>query len=305
MIKQLRYFVAAADFRSFRRAAQSVNLDQSTFGRHIRDLEYRLGVDLFERDRKGATLTPAGVEMLAKARRLVADADAMIAYGATLRTGNVGRLMLGFMTTISGGRLRDAFFEFNRATAGVELEGREASRDELFHELERGAVDFAIVTGQIEQEPFHRMPLWRERVLVAMPEEHGLAAKPAVTWEDLQQQLIIQTKIDPGPELCDMLIARLSEPGRRPQVRMQSVSHETVLNGIPGGHFLTLGYEVELQAHYPGVCVREIHEAGVPVTVGYSGYWHPGNDSPILAKFVDFLRERTRGEFAEAAHCHV
>lgn len=300
MIKQLRYFVAAADFHSFRRAAQSVNLDQSTFGRHIRDLEYRLGIDLFERDRKGAKLSTAGEGILPKARRLIAECDALLAHGAAIRAGNIGRFVLGFMTTISGGSLRAAFFEFNQSVPQWDFEGREASREELFHELERGIVDFVIVTGQVEREPFRRIPLWRERVLVAMPEAHPLAAKSALAWSDLQDQLIIQTRIDPGPELCDMLIARLSEPGRHPEVRMQPVSHETVLNGIPAGHFLTLGYEVELQSNYPGVCTRHIEEAGEPVSVRYSGYWRPENENATLSKFINFLRKRMEGETAEA-----
>lgn len=74
-------------------------------------------------------------------------------------------------------------------------------------------------------------------------------------------------------------------------MRMQSVSHETVLNGLPAGHFVTLGYEVALRSAYQGVCVREIIEDGQPASIGYSGYWRPDNDNATLSNFIGFLLE--------------
>ena len=60
-LRYLRYAILVAQHGSFRAAAESLDLSQSTVSRRIRLLERRLGVPLFERDHKGAKLTPAGL----------------------------------------------------------------------------------------------------------------------------------------------------------------------------------------------------------------------------------------------------
>ena len=69
----MRYFVAVAEERNFTRAAARLHLAQPSLSRQIRDLEQELGVSLLHRAKGGITLTAAGNEYLAQARKLLAD----------------------------------------------------------------------------------------------------------------------------------------------------------------------------------------------------------------------------------------
>jgi DNA-binding transcriptional LysR family regulator len=68
-LRFLHYAILVARIGSFRAAAESMNLSQSTVSRRIRVLERRLGIELFERDPSGAYLTPAGAKFVEDAER--------------------------------------------------------------------------------------------------------------------------------------------------------------------------------------------------------------------------------------------
>ena len=104
--KQLRYAVAAADYRSFRRAAEALHLKQSTLSRCIRQMEMRLGISLFERSRVGVRPTMAGAELLRAARRVLEELEAISAAAVAAGRGEAGRLTIGFYTSLSAGNLR-------------------------------------------------------------------------------------------------------------------------------------------------------------------------------------------------------
>ena len=63
-LRQLRYLIAAAEAGSFSRAARNMNIKQATLGRHILEVEKRLGIALFDRKTRGPTLTPNGATYL-------------------------------------------------------------------------------------------------------------------------------------------------------------------------------------------------------------------------------------------------
>ncbi|MFE2749853.1 LysR family transcriptional regulator [Streptomyces scopuliridis] len=96
-VRSLRYALTLADELHFGRAASVHYIAAQPFGRRIQELERELGTKLFERTSRRVTLTPAGERLLPRARRVLADLDALMQAVEGDRTEPVLRIgVLGF-----------------------------------------------------------------------------------------------------------------------------------------------------------------------------------------------------------------
>ena len=100
-LRQLQYAVAVADARSFRRAAERCHVSQPSLSAQIAQLEGALGVRLFERDRRRVLLTPAGEELVERARRVLLEADDLLDAARRLGDPLAGTLRIGVIPTVS------------------------------------------------------------------------------------------------------------------------------------------------------------------------------------------------------------
>ena len=74
------------------------------------------------------------------------------------------------------------------------------------------------------------MPLWSERILLALLEGHSLAGKDVVYWTDLRGETVLLSQYDPGRELEDLLMSKLVSPEDRPKIARHDVSRGIVKN---------------------------------------------------------------------------
>ena len=99
-VKQLEYFSAVARHGSFRRASENLGISQPTITAQVAQLEKTLGVSLFERGRSGATLSPAGRQLIRLARTVLEELDELMdSAGAAAQGGSKSEVY----------ELRDAF----------------------------------------------------------------------------------------------------------------------------------------------------------------------------------------------------
>src|SRR5579862_3477639 len=99
-LKDLRYLVAVADQRHFGRAAARCFVSQPTLSAQLKKLERSLGVQLIERAPNNVSLTPAGEEIVARARRILEASDEVVTLARAHRDPLSGRLRLALLPTI-------------------------------------------------------------------------------------------------------------------------------------------------------------------------------------------------------------
>ncbi|MGV7120523.1 LysR substrate-binding domain-containing protein [Sphingopyxis sp. 550A] len=291
-IRQLRYAIAAADHGSFYRAARALDVEQSTLSRNILKLERVVGTKIFDRSRAGVTMTIAGSAFIRAVKPMVANADKLVATMRAAGQGRAGGLMVGHYSSVSAGNLRATMLGWRNAHPDVDLDGVEADRGALLAGLDTGEIDIAILVGVTSHDGFRHEPFWSERVLVALPASHPLAERDLLHWTDLRREQFLLTAADPGPEIRDMLLGRLSVAGVQPDIRMHHASRETILSILGGGLGLSIICEGATGARYPDVVYRPVHGEQGPVLIGFSGYWRNDNGNPALRRFLAFVRER-------------
>lgn len=291
-LRQLRYLIAAAEAGSFSRAARNMNIKQATLSRHVIEVEKRLGMTLFDRKTRGATLTPNGKAYLHTAQRIVKEFEELNEWVRATQKGEAGRLAVGFYTSFSAGNLRATLSEFGERFPGVRVRGFERDRDMLLAGIESGLLDIAIMIGERPYAGIRSRPLWSERHLVVMPETHPLAARERIHWQDLAGERFLLTERDPGPETRNLLLGKLGSPGYTPEIDMDDIGRDTVISSIALGGRLAIFAESSAGIQVPGVLFREIHEANGHSRIGYSGYWRDDNENPVLRRFLDFVATR-------------
>jgi DNA-binding transcriptional LysR family regulator len=181
-LRQLRYFVAVAEELHFGKAAERLHMSQSPLSRAIRELERELGAVLFVRTTRRVELTPAGLLLLERARRALAEIDAAVADARRLGLSGDGVLRLGYGPFNGGavGRIVEAL-----GAARPELNLRlvqEVTPDSLrrvgAHELAAAVV---MESHAAARRHVVRVDVLKdEPLLAALPRSHRYASEPAI-----------------------------------------------------------------------------------------------------------------------------
>lgn len=290
-LRHLNWAIVASRHRSIRRAAETLNIRQSTLSRCLRDLEYEIGAALFDRTNGGTQPTPIGREFLGTAQRLLEEADSAFSRLKTRRRGENGELRIGVHGSLSAGNLRATLVEHRLRFEGVELRFIDGVRDRLLGDLLANALDVAIVTAVHPPQWSDRvLPLWSERVIVALPEQHALREHAALEWRQIKKERILLTQRGVDPDIEQLIHAKNQGPGL--QIVHQEVSLDRILSLVGAGFGVSPMLEGATGASYGGVVYRELHEDGGPIRLHFSAYWREGNGNPALTPFLDLLRDR-------------
>ncbi len=171
-LRHIKYALAAAEFRSFRRAAAALSVQQSTVSRQVRELEDAIGVSIFFRSSGGIELTPAGRSFLTRAKYGVDEI--LFATNDALATGRgqLGTVRIGILSSLASGFLPQLLKAFAEAHPGVVVSLVEGRVDSHIAAVQRHRLDVAFVAGEPELLDCEATLLWAERVFVALSEGH-------------------------------------------------------------------------------------------------------------------------------------
>ncbi|MBA5980190.1 LysR family transcriptional regulator [Pseudomonas sp. MD195_PC81_125] len=192
--RQLRYFVEIADCGSFSAAAERLFIAQSALSRQIKDMESRLQTPLFERTARQPRLTAAGEAFLPRARNLLNELSKASAMATEVGNGQVGTVRLSHSSTVSiSGHLLRRISTYLDQQNGVSLDIGKLSSEAQLEELAEGRLDIGLLRLPVlrQREGIHMLPLFTERLLLAVPNEHRLADSPAVELAQLKDEPFI------------------------------------------------------------------------------------------------------------------
>jgi LysR family hydrogen peroxide-inducible transcriptional activator len=193
-IHQLRYFCAVARTRSFTRAAQHEHLAQPSLSQQVRKLEDELGTRLFDRLGRSVRLTSFGETFLPRAEailRQVVDAKHEIEEMAGVERGNV---VVGSIPTVAPYFLPTRLASFGQKFPEIRVTVMEELTAELLERIQDGTVDLALLVLPVTGGHFVCQELLRERLYLAVPENHRLASQPAVRLKQIERDPFLLLK---------------------------------------------------------------------------------------------------------------
>jgi len=237
-LKQIRYFIAAAESGQISQAAIELNVSQSAVTAAVQQLEATLGTRLFDRIPTGVALTPEGSRFLLHARNVmaaVAEAVRMPRGGAA----TAGRIRVGVTYTVAGYFLPRHHARFARNFPEISVELVEAPRSTIEQGLMDGTLDIAVMlvsnleaTGEIEAET-----LIRSRRRLWLPADHPLLRESRVHLADVAPHPYVMLTVDEASHTAGRYWARA---GLQPNVVFRTSSVEAVRSMVAAGMGLTI-----------------------------------------------------------------
>lgn len=294
-IRQLRYAVATADAKSFSRAAATLNVKQITLSRKVQQLEDRLGVKLFERSTRGAEITENGRPFVEQARRIVTDVDNLRTTARNVSYGLQGRIAIGYCSPLMAGNLKLAISEYLIKFPDVQFDGVEAGLERLTHGLQSHTIDVAVApVGQLEDGIASRS-VWSEKLYAVLPDDHELADRAQIYWQDLRREIFVVPSGGLGPIFENLIASRLTEQGRRPSIIVQDTSLESVLSIVAAKRYISVATGASQGVAWSDLRFQEIHDPTGPARLEYALFWREDNDNPALQRFFKLIEERYPG----------
>jgi LysR family transcriptional regulator, hydrogen peroxide-inducible genes activator len=245
-IKQLQYLVALHEHGHFGRAAEASFVSQSTLSAGIRELESLLGVTLVERSRRVVRFTPLGEQVVAKAHRLLREAeelsDLVQASGKPLS----GELRMSVIPTIAPFLLPRILPRLRRERPNLKLFLREETSDHAVESLHHGRADCVLLalpfaTGEVESAH-----IANDRLFVAFPKNDPRDPPAEIPASMIDEGRLLL--LEDGHCLKEHALAACNRPEMRASATMIGTSLHTLVQMVDNGLGLTMLPEMAIDA---------------------------------------------------------
>ncbi|MBE9568134.1 MAG: LysR family transcriptional regulator [Proteobacteria bacterium] len=184
-LRDLKYLIAVADTRHFGQAAERCFVSQPTLSGQIKKLEEELGVTLFERSKRSVETTHPGEIIVAQARRVLEQADALLQLAQSHQDPLVGPLRMGVIPTLSPYLMPLILQPLQTQYPQIKLVLSEELTDTLLTRLDKHEIDAALLATPVENPDFESIPLFEEPFWLVHPRNHPLSKKKKIIQTDL------------------------------------------------------------------------------------------------------------------------
>jgi DNA-binding transcriptional LysR family regulator len=294
-IRHLRYFLAVADSRSLRRAAEHLNISQPPLGRQITQLEEEIGVRLFARSTSGVVLTEAGQELLVHARDIIERMATAAAATRMAGLGMAGLLSIGYVDDFLSGILPTTLnvfkSRFDRVVLHVELLPAEpVLRGVLDGKLDIGFVPLPLPANAsgLALAAFRPLPL-----VTVLPAGHRYAGREELSLAELNDETWIWATTRPDSGFYQQIAALFHRARISPRILSGFWPSDMMVNFVAGGHGIGLLTRESISPNRSDVTFVPLIDQGAEINLAM--VWRDDRMRNTLRSFLLLSREVMAG----------
>jgi DNA-binding transcriptional LysR family regulator len=291
-LKQLRYFLAVAEEKSFSRAAERLHISQPPLSQQIMKLESELGVRLFARTTRSFELTVAGKALMSEASELLGKMRMTIDTIRQIDRGEVGRLRVGIVGSAMWGPIPTLLEEFQTKYPNVTWTLHEMGPTLQYDALRAKQIDVGfwrepkLDEDDLKGDNLRQELCFRENVCVAINEHHPLAKQDAIELMDIANEPMLTLALDKSA-FPRYLIQCCVKAGFQPTIFQEATEPQTLLAMVGAGLGVALLPETTSRIGWPGVVFVPIRTN--PPSANLYITYTTLDDAPVVRAFLNIL----------------
>ena len=232
-LRQLEYFQMASRLKNITRAAERLRVSQPNITVAIKKLEGELGIQLFDRSQKQLSLTPEGAVFLGRveiALRNIQDAVLEVNDYKQLQKGTI---KIGIPPMMGAYLFPKIFSSFQRRYSHLDVYLHEEGSVAIREQLERDELDFGIIIIPESSPNLQLLPMARSQIVCCVPEDSDLAARKAITLQDVEAHSLIMLK--EGSFLRQTMLQKMKTASVTPDIVLESNQVVTIMGLVASG----------------------------------------------------------------------
>jgi LysR family transcriptional regulator, hydrogen peroxide-inducible genes activator len=292
--RQLEHLVLLADYGHFGEAAKACHVTQSTLSASIKELEIVLQASLVDRTKRRVVLTPLGLEIVGRARRILQEGKELVETARAESEPLCGTLRMGVIPTIGPFLLPNILPRLRRAYPALRLYLVEDLTARLVEALHAGRLDVLLIALPYDCGNVERRALFQDPFKVAVPSGHPLAVGKAVDLEQFRYEELLLLK--EGHCLREHALAACRLADRRQIEPVEATSLHTLVQMVDNALGITLLPQLAIDGGIlKGTTITVLPTAGEPANREIGLVWRRGTGrqcefellAPVLTQLVE------------------
>ncbi len=285
MVSLVKYeiFNKVVELGSLTKAGEELSLSQSAVSHAIASLESKWGFSILNRGRSGITLTSNGERVLRYVREILKWNNEMTQEIADIKGLEIGTVRIGTFSSVSVQWLPEILKEFSKYYPSIDIELFEGDYDEIEKWISNGEVDFGFLSIPTSLR-FEVIPLKKDRMLCILSEEHRLAHKNEVTFEEIEQEPLIRAKKGSDNDLKRIL----AENNVTPHVKFELEDDQAIFSMVQHGMGISILPEMALYRLPDNIRVLNLEQENYR-TIGIAAKSFK-TLAPATKRFIEYLK---------------
>lgn len=295
---QLEYFIAAAEYQNFTKAAEKFYISQTAITMQIRSLENHLGVTLFERSGRHVRLTPAGHVYLEEAKsilRRIHEAERRVQLASS---GYTGTIKIGFLKGCEQLDFATKLSEFTSIYTGISVLFQRSDYAELFDSLDNCENDFIINLSPSKSsgESFRCVEYETIPQYVILPLSHPYAARTSISRSELKDDSFVL--LNTSDSVLNFIREGFLASGFLPNDPFYVRDMESILLMVSAnmGIGIIPGFDLHLLSGFP--TLRAIPLEGEAELLNVAIFWNPDNQNIAAGHLANFITNHPKRDKA-------
>ena len=254
-LSELRFVVAVAKERNFRRASEKCYVSQPALSLAIKKLEEDLGVMIFERSRTDISPTPIGEKIIEQAIKALEEVNQIREIAKQGNNQLSGAFRLGLIYSVGPYLLPEIIPILRKNAPDMPLDIEENLTAQLESQLKNGVIDAAVVALPFDVPGINTLPLYDEKYVVMVPVDHHWATRAAINADELADENVLL--LSSGHCYSHQVLQACPDLSRKGQV-LQGNSLETIRNMVASNLGITVLPSSAATARYVNPLVKVI-----------------------------------------------